>query len=67
MSDFIAMRAMFEVWVTVNGAWPKAIERGANGEYLLSSTQQDWVAFSKGWEARETAKECLTAKQSTTP
>lgn len=45
-------REKFERWFSDNGASPKAIEKGADGEYLLASAYHNWKAWQAAWDAR---------------
>jgi hypothetical protein len=46
-----AMRAEFEVYMSENGAYPRAIERNSNGTYRLMQTSSAWVV----WQAARAA------------
>lgn len=39
------VRLAFERWFSDDGKWPKAVERGAGGCYMLASAQAAWEAW----------------------
>lgn len=45
------MRSEFEANMTDDGTWPRAVERCADGEYLLMSAQIAWTTWQAAWQA----------------
>ena len=43
--SFAGDRADFEEWMSEGGKWPKAVERGQNGDYLLLQTATNWTTW----------------------
>ena len=52
-------RRRFEAWASDDGAWPKAIERDAAGQYKLSITAHSWTV----WRAAIAADRAINATQ----
>ncbi len=53
------LREVFEARMTDNGKWPRAVEQGRNGCYLLAQTENAWAE----WQACAEALALPTAEQ----
>ncbi len=45
------MRDAFEKWFSDDGAWAKAVDRNARGEYVLAQAATSWRAWQAAWGA----------------
>ena len=50
------LRDAFEARMTDNGKWPRAVEQGRNGCYLLAQTENAWVEWQACAEALATTE-----------
>lgn len=50
------LREAFEARMTDNGKWPRAVEQGRNGCYLLAQTENAWVEWQACAEALATTE-----------
>lgn len=56
MSNEQKLREAFEARMTDNGKWPRAVEQGRNGCYLLAQTENAWVEWQACAEALATTE-----------
>lgn len=56
MSNEQKLRDAFEARMTDNGKWPRAVEQGRNGCYLLAQTENAWVEWQACAEALATTE-----------
>lgn len=61
MSNEPKLREAFEARMTDNGKWPRAVEQGRNGCYLLAQTENAWAEWQACAEALATTEP--TSKQ----
>lgn len=59
MTENQKLREVFEARMTDNGKWPRAVEQGRNGCYLLAQTENAWAE----WQACAEALALPTAEQ----
>ena len=51
MTENQKLREVFEARMTDNGKWPRAVEQGRNGCYLLAQTENAWAEWQACAEA----------------
>lgn len=67
MSNEQKLREAFEARMTDNGKWPRAVEQGRNGCYLLAQTENAWAEWQACAEALATTEPAVNQQLTTEP
>ena len=50
------MRAAFEDDMSSQWEWPQAVEKNAQGDYILMTTASAWETWQRAWEAAKNGR-----------